>query len=75
MVKNFIFDLFFFFTASAQKSFFEKSDFFKKDWEEFFFSVKNRLPLTIFWSEIVSVIQGDPNTERGFKNQLYIELG
>ena len=34
-----------------------KSEFFFKKFGKNFFSVKNRLPLTIFWSEIVSVIQ------------------
>ena len=47
--------IFFYIIASALKS----CKFFFSNWEEFFF-VKNRLPLTIFWSEIVSVIQRGP---------------
>jgi len=52
------FSIFLYIVASAIKSCFKKKwNPFSKNLGRIFSSVKNRLPLTIFWSEIVSVIQ------------------
>ena len=71
MGKKLIFQFFSYIVASALKSCFEKSDFFYLfffNGEELFFFQKKATTHDFLVGNL------ECNTERGFKNQLYIEL-